>query len=130
MGSASVIVLDTHFWVWFHLGDSRLTQPVASVIGRDTVLSAASIWEVVTLIQKGRLVSDLTAEDTVLKWLTEAPMRVVPIDGDIAILSRTLDFVHDDPGDRFIAATAFKQNAPLATVDTRLQALPWLTTIR
>jgi len=55
-------------------------------------------------------------------------MRVIPIDTDIAILSRTLEFSHSDPADRYIAATAFKCGVPLATVDPRLQELTWLKT--
>ncbi len=124
-----MIVLDTHFWVWFHLGDGRLTESVASKIGRDTILSAASIWEVMYLIEKCRLSSDFTSEETVRRWLASSPMRVAPVDGEIAILSRTLEFVHDDPVDRFIAATAFLIKAPLATVDERLRRLPWLSTL-
>ncbi len=118
-----MIALDTHFWVWFHLRDKRLTNTVAALIGRDTVISAASVWEVMNLLQKARISSTWPPEETIRKWLAAAPMRVVPVDGEIAILSRTLDFFHDDPADRFIAATAFRCKATLATVDTRLRGL-------
>jgi PIN domain nuclease of toxin-antitoxin system len=56
-------------------------------------------------------------------------MRVVPIDEDIAMASRTLKFVHEDPADRYIAATAYIAKAPLATVDARLRCLEWLRTL-
>lgn len=56
-------------------------------------------------------------------------MRVVPVDTDITILSRTLAFKHDDPADRIIAATAYKAAQPLATLDEKLTSLPWLVTI-
>lgn len=68
-------------------------------------------------------------QDTVRMWLAAAPVHVKPIDEEIAILSRTLKFIHDDPANRFIAATAFQCNAALATVDARLQGLSWLRTI-
>jgi PIN domain nuclease of toxin-antitoxin system len=86
VGSDEVIVLDTHFWVWFHLGDERLTEFVASKIGRDTILSAASIWEVMYLIEKGRLLSDFTSEETVRRWLASSPMRVAPVDARLSRL--------------------------------------------
>ncbi len=127
MGSHEVIALDTHFWVWFHVGDSRLTESVAREVGRETILSAACVWEVMVLVEKGRLSSGFSPEETVRKWLEAAPMRVVPIDSEIAILSRTLRFDHDDPADRFIAATAYQCKAPLATVDRRLRALKWIS---
>jgi PIN domain nuclease of toxin-antitoxin system len=56
-------------------------------------------------------------------------MRVISRDNEIAILSRALQFVHDDPADRFIASTAYSAQVPLATVDSRLASLPWLRTV-
>ena len=81
------------------------------------------------LIQKGRIKSVFSAKETVQKWLDLAPMVVVPVDAEIAILSRTLEFSHDDPADRFIAATAYRAGTLLATVDSRLEGLSWLQTI-
>lgn len=129
MGRPEMIALDTHFWVWFHTGDERLSKTVLQAIGRDTILSAASIWEVMLLMEKGRIQSEMTPEETVRQWLGAAPMTVVPIDKEIAVLSRTLAFSHDDLADRFIAATAHRAKAPLATIDARLSSLRWLKTM-
>jgi PIN domain nuclease of toxin-antitoxin system len=129
VGSSEVIALDTHFWIWFQFGDPRLTATVASQINRNTVLPAASILEAMVLIEKGRIKSRLTPEETVLHWLNASPMRVVPIDSKVAIASRTLKFKHADPADRFIAATAKLTGVPLATLDQRLIGLDWLETI-
>lgn len=81
------------------------------------------------LLEKGRLVSDLPAELKVRDMLNRYPLTVVSIDIEIALLSRSLPFAHDDPADRFIAATAHRLASPLATCDQRLMALPWLQTI-
>jgi len=124
-----LIALDTHFWVWFHVGDPRLTESVSDRIGRDTVISAATVWEVMLLIEKGRLSSSFSPKETVFKWIADAPMRIVPVGTEIAVLSRTLEFTHNDPADRFIAATAYQAKAPLATIDTRLVGLSWLKTV-
>ncbi len=124
-----MIALDTHFWIWFHLGDPRLTDNVTSRIGRDTVVSTATIWEATLLLEKGRIVSEYSPQTTVQRWLDAAPMRIVPIDREIVFLSRSLSFLHEDPADRFIAATAFSCNLPLATLDGRLRSLTWLKTI-
>ena len=124
-----MIALDTHYWIWYQFGDQRLTQAVASQINRKTILSAASIWEAMVLIEKGRIRSRLSAAETVHSWLTNSPMHVVPIDTKVAIASRTLSFNHADPADRFIAATAKLAGVPLATVDPFLKSLDWLETI-
>lgn len=124
-----MIAIDTSVWVWFHVGDSRLTASVAREIGPDTVLSAVSVWEVMLLLEKGRLASPFSARVTVTKWIEAAPLRIVPVDAEIAMLARTLGFAHEDPADRFIAATSHREGLGLATSDARLLTLPWLATV-
>ncbi|WP_038472791.1 type II toxin-antitoxin system VapC family toxin [Fimbriimonas ginsengisoli] len=132
MGRGEGVVLDTHMWIWFHKGDSRLPPELAREIERlkgTVALSSVSIWEALLAIQRGRIVSSLSPEVTVRSWLSQVPMRVIPLDLEIALLSRTLPFAHEDPADRFIAATAYHLRVPLATADSKLRALPWLTTL-
>jgi len=119
-------------WVWFCEGSERLPVSVAHCIemaGKETVLSSMTLWETHLLLEKGRLTSSLSPTETVRLWLEEFPMRIVPVDWSIAVQSRTLEFSHEDPADRFIAATAFHLKLPLATADQRLSRLSWLATI-
>jgi len=122
------MAIDTHVWVWFHLGDARLNAEIAADIGPETVLSAVSVWEVMLLLEKGRLSSGFSPKVTVQKWIEAAPMRIVPAYAEIAVLARTLAFTHEDPADRFIAATSYQEGVPLATSDSRLLNLDWLVT--
>jgi PIN domain nuclease of toxin-antitoxin system len=52
--------------------------------------------------------------------LKQLDTREDPLSNEIAILSRQLDLVHQDPADRFIAATAVHYGLILATVDENL----------
>jgi PIN domain nuclease of toxin-antitoxin system len=124
-----LIAIDTHVWVWFLLGDPRLNPDIAGQISAETQLSSVCLWEAMMLLEKGRLESPFSPSETIRRWLEAAPMRIVPVDGEIAILSRTLQFEHEDPADRFIAASAFRQGAPLATADARLLRLNWLSAV-
>ncbi|MGB3759934.1 MAG: hypothetical protein WBA07_26770 [Rivularia sp. (in: cyanobacteria)] len=45
------------------------------------------------------------------------------------ILSRQIQLPHQDPADRFIAATAVHYNLILATVDSNLTGVSWLQTL-
>ena len=45
---------------------------------------------------------------------------------DIALLSRSHNFVHADPAYRYIAVTAFQLKAKLVTVDDLLPQLDWI----
>jgi hypothetical protein len=50
-----MIALGTHFRVWFRTGDDRLSAMVARAMGLDTLISSASISEVMVLIVMGQL---------------------------------------------------------------------------
>lgn len=45
------------------------------------------------------------------------------------ILSRQINLPHQDPADRFIAATAVHHKLMLATVDANLTSVSWLQTL-
>ena len=52
-----------------------------------------------------------------------------PLTKEIAILSRQIQLPHQDPADRFIAATALHYQLTLATVDRHLTNASWLPTL-
>jgi PIN domain nuclease of toxin-antitoxin system len=123
-----VILLDTHIWIWFNTDSTRLPQIVQEQAS-ECAISVISAWELVLLVQAGRLNTGFEPSETAHKWLARYPFKVLDLDFQSANLSRTLPFNHGDPADRFIAATAFRHNAPLATHDARLKSLPWLKII-
>jgi PIN domain nuclease of toxin-antitoxin system len=129
MGSAGLILLDTHMWIWFNLAPELLPREVGNAISErnnEFCISAMSIWETILAAKKGRISLLLGPEESVREWLLSSLMAVIPLDSEIAILSCTLPFEHNDPADRFIGATAYKLGCQLATSDDRLRRLPWL----
>ncbi len=79
------------------------------------------------LAEKGRIEVKGDSPATVLMDLMRScGFTSVPLTNEIAVLSRTLAFQHDDPADRFIAATAYALQGELATSDERLRNLPWI----
>lgn len=54
------------------------------------------------------------------RTLRESPLREAPLTIAIAIRSRLLDLPHQDPADRFLAATALVEELILVTADHRL----------
>jgi len=82
------------------------------------------------LVERGRLTLTLD----VVEWLRHAQsVRAtifVPVDNDIALRAARLpDFLHRDPADRIIAATAQGLGAVLVTGDQRLLAYDRVRTV-
>jgi PIN domain nuclease of toxin-antitoxin system len=133
MGRSSVkLLLDTHIWLWYALGDPKLSENLRSTINLETTalwLSPISIWEVLLLAEKGRISLQLDPTDWIDQSLKALAICEAPLNHQIAILSRQIELPHQDPADRFIAATAVHYQLQLATVDTHLTGAPWLPTL-
>ncbi len=116
-------LLDTHVWVWSLDDPSRLSDRVARALrdpGNEIWLSPISVWEVLLLVEKGRL--GLGEEP--VRWIGRAldvsGVREATLNHPVAIRSREVELEHDDPADRFLAATAEIYDLTLVTEDERL----------
>jgi PIN domain nuclease of toxin-antitoxin system len=117
------LLLDTHIWIWYLSGNPSLSATLQIAISEDINelwLSPISIWEALLLAEKGRIVLEPNPTQWVQNSLQTIDTKEAPLSNDIAILSRQLDLVHQDPADRFIAATAVHYGLTLATVDKNL----------
>lgn len=125
MGSAAILrlLLDTHVWVWSQVEPERLSKEVAASIESPETelwLSPISVWEVVLLFDKGRLALNGAADVWVDETLKKMPVREAPVTHEIALASRAVDLPHQDPADRFLAATAKVMGLTLVTADAQL----------
>lgn len=126
------LLLDTHIWVWYLLADERLSRSLREKISTPSTelwISPISSWEVLTLAARGKLSLQPSPEMWVRNALEAIDARPAPLTHEISILSRSLEFKHNDPADRFIAATAAHHGLVLATADTNLTGLAWLKTL-
>ncbi len=126
------LLLDTHVWIWYALGKPQLSDNLRTAIASDTTeiwLSPISTWEVLLLAEKGRISLQSNATDWIDQSLKSLSVFEASLNHQIAILSRQIDLPHQDPADRFIAATAVYYQLQLATVDTHLTQADWLSTI-
>ena len=117
------LLLDTHIWLWSVFEPARLTARVATELeaeANELWVSPISIWETLVLVEKGRLAVTEDAERVVSAMLEAGPFREAALTHAVAMESRRIDLPHQDPADRFLAATARVYDLALVTADERL----------
>jgi PIN domain nuclease of toxin-antitoxin system len=117
------LLLDTHIWLWSVLEPTRLSRRVVKEIqdsNNELWLSPISVWELVVLWQKGRMVPDEDIEAWVPKALRALPLQEAPVTYEVARETARLRLPHRDPADRFLLATAKVFELTLVTADEHL----------
>ena len=126
------LLLDTHIWLWALLEPERLSTKVTEVLGATATrrwLSPLSVWETLTLIERGRVEVDRPAEQWVRDALSQAPVTEAPVTTEVAFAARALRSRHRDPVDRFLAATAQVFDLTLVTSDAQLLGMSGVRTL-
>ena len=103
------LLLDTHIWLWSLLDPDRLSRRARNQLtnpANTLALSPVSTWEALVLAEKERVLLHPDPWSWIRTALSVRPMQEVPVTFDIAFGSRSIRLEHDDPADRFIAATA------------------------
>jgi PIN domain nuclease of toxin-antitoxin system len=117
------LLLDTHIWLWSHADRAKLSKRVATALldeENELWLSPISIWEFFLLVEKGRIEVQGGAEAWVEEALAKRPMKEASLNNHVARHSRLVRVEHEDPADRFLAATAAVYDLVLVTEDQRL----------
>lgn len=79
-----------------------------------------SMWEALLLAKRGRIEVSGAGPDWVRQALHAMPVRDATLTREVALASRSVDVRHEDPADRFIAASAIVYELTLVTADRRL----------
>lgn len=117
------LLLDTHIWLWALLDPDRLSPAVRAALAsseNELWLSPISVWEAHLLAERGRVQIDSAPAEWVARMVQALPRREAALTTDIAVASRRLALAHEDPVDRFLAATAHVLGLTLVTADARL----------
>lgn len=125
--SGSLLVLDTHVWIWVVEGErTALSASAIEVIERAAHrgavrVSAISVWEVAMLEARGRISLSRPVEEWVWAALHAPGVRFLPLSPEISIESTRLPrSPHGDPADRILMASARHLGGRLATCDREI----------
>lgn len=130
-----MIVLDTNALIRWIGGSTKLSRKARSVIEKaqsekDLFISSISVWEIYTLLRKGKLELGVLPHDWLARIEELSFVHFIPVDNKIAAYSVHLpDFSHKDPADRIIVATALTLGAKLITSDRRLLTYPHVQSV-
>lgn len=117
-------LLDTHIWIWSVSKPEKLSEEIKHILENDSnefFLSSISFWEFVVLVEKGKITISKSVDEWIREAIIDPNIKEIPIDKEIAIKSRKINLPHQDPADRFIAATAFIHQMTLITSDRKLE---------
>lgn len=114
------LLLDTHIFLWWLLGDRRLGAARRRAIASqdsEVFVSAASIWEIAIKAAAGKF----DPGDVEMPAQVEAAgFRPLTVTGAHSWRSRTLPPHHRDPFDRILVAQALVEGLTLATDDPQI----------
>ena len=129
------LLLDTHIILWSISDPDRLPRKVVHELEdpeNKLWFSPISVWEILLLTEKKRIVFQGDSIKAVRNIFLRIPFREAPVNREVAIQSRLVDLPHQDPADRFLAATALVYGLTLVTADKRIieaEAVPVLSAL-
>ena len=116
------VLLDTHAFLWFVSGNSKLSRSARLIIenpGNELLLSAASIWELGIKSSLGRITFPCPLDQYVAEKI-KAGFVVLPITWKHAATVANLPLEHRDPFDRMLVAQAICEKISIITRDTKI----------
>ena len=114
-------LLDTHILLWYLHDDDRLSDKTKTIISdNDISISIASLWEIAIKKGLGKLKIYETVSD-LEKVCNEQDIEIIPIKTKYLEVIQTLPYIHNDPFDRLIIATASTDGMTLITDDKKIK---------
>jgi PIN domain nuclease of toxin-antitoxin system len=126
------LLLDTHIWLWSLLDPQRLSRRVVRELDNkrnELWLSPISVWEVLILHHRRRILLREDVEKWIGRALRAAPLTEAPVSHAVALETRAVQLPHNDPADRFLAATAKIFGLTLVTADEHLLKVKGISTL-
>lgn len=114
------VLLDTHAFLWFAMGDPRLSAAARSIIedpNNIKLVSAATIWEIAIKVSIHKLTLTVSFDDLLKDELGKKTVQLLPIEAAHAVESAKMPFHHRDPFDRMLVAQAIVEQVPLVSAD-------------
>ena len=112
------VLLDTHTFLWGIAQESRLSERVRLLLpSAQTWFSVASVWEILTKVQIGKLSLPRPTGPFVTSRLAANGVQILPVTLEHVLRIESLELHHRDPFDRVLIAQSIEEKLPLVTAD-------------
>jgi PIN domain nuclease of toxin-antitoxin system len=117
-------LLDTHTAIWLFTDSKKLSDRARNILADrkyHLAVSIASAWEIAIKISKGKKITEMNGVAGFIDKLLENGIELLGITAEEIKLVESLPFIHNDPFDRVIVATAISNGLTLLTVDENVR---------
>ena len=116
-------LLDTHALIWYLEDSSHLPKKAKELIDDPdnyVCVSAASLWEIAIKMSLCKLKLDLGL-DELFKIIADSDFVAMQIENKHLLKLLGLPFIHKDPFDRLLIATAISEELTIISGDENIQ---------
>ncbi|MDR1095274.1 MAG: type II toxin-antitoxin system VapC family toxin [Spirochaetaceae bacterium] len=117
------LLMDTHALIWFFNGDvllsERAKRSIIEIQHRKFV-SMVSVWEIAIKISLNKLAFDGKTKGF-LDLINNNGFELLSVNENHILELEKLPFIHRDPFDRLLVATAISEKMHIVTSDTNIQ---------
>lgn len=116
------VLIDTHVLLWGIQDEARVSDRVRALLpAADVWISVASLWEIITKVQIGKLVLPAPVGDYLTRKLKMNGVSVLPLSFDHVRRLEEIPLHHRDPFDRILIAQSIEEKLPLVSADPHFE---------
>jgi PIN domain nuclease of toxin-antitoxin system len=115
------LLLDTHTFLWFILGNSNLSSNARALVedqANEKFLSVASLWEIAIKVSIGKLALSDSFNTLIPQQLSVNGFELLGLEVNHAAALINLPFHHRDPFDRLLIAQAIVEQMQIVSIDS------------
>ena len=116
-------LLDTHVLIWLAENSPKLPLEIKELVKHPMnviSVSSVSLWEIAIKMRLGKLDIDFTLDELLIA-VENSDFEILQIDSNYLKSLSVLPFLHKDPFDRLLVATAVVDGLTIITVDENIQ---------
>jgi len=121
------LLLDTHTFLWFIMGNSKLSTTARSYIedtNNDKYVSIVSLWEIAIKNSIGKLNLSGSFASVIASQIQLNGFEILDISFQHLVLVSSLPFHHRDPFDRLIISQSIVEFMPILGTDLLFDLYP------